>query len=129
MPDLLDRAVERLQPEQIWANPDGCLKARRGEEVRPALINMVTAVRKLRALSESSRKRLFAQSAMSTRDLRHGEPRRRENDLDPLLAGLSSQRSQGIQDHGDVDRLLQQRAVQGRQEAERGGDHGEDRQA
>ncbi|HKU97834.1 MAG TPA: 5-methyltetrahydropteroyltriglutamate--homocysteine S-methyltransferase [Vineibacter sp.] len=46
---LLDKAKQRLSPEQIWVNPDCGLKTRRWEEVRPALVNMVAAARRLRA--------------------------------------------------------------------------------
>lgn len=46
--DLLVKAKNRLQPEQIWVNPDCGLKTRGWEQVRPALINMVEAARQLR---------------------------------------------------------------------------------
>ena len=49
MADLLLKAKERLSPDQIWVNPDCGLKTRRWEEVKPALVNMVEAARKLRA--------------------------------------------------------------------------------
>jgi 5-methyltetrahydropteroyltriglutamate--homocysteine methyltransferase len=45
----LRRAGEVLAPEQLWVNPDCGLKTRRWEEVRPSLIAMVTAARRLRA--------------------------------------------------------------------------------
>ena len=48
MVDLLRKAGERLAPDQLWVNPDCGLKTRRWEEVRPALINMVEAARRLR---------------------------------------------------------------------------------
>ena len=48
MADLLLKAKERLSPDQIWVNPDCGLKTRRWEEVKPALVNMVEAARKLR---------------------------------------------------------------------------------
>lgn len=56
MVDLLERATQRLAPEQVWVNPDCGLKTRKWEEVRPALINMVAAARRLRGhLSQASK--------------------------------------------------------------------------
>ena len=49
MAALLAKAEERLAPDQIWVNPDCGLKTRKWDEVRPALVNMVEAARKLRA--------------------------------------------------------------------------------
>ena len=49
MADLLVKAKARLSPDQIWVNPDCGLKTRRWEEVKPALVNMVEAAKKLRA--------------------------------------------------------------------------------
>jgi 5-methyltetrahydropteroyltriglutamate--homocysteine methyltransferase len=40
--------LEVLPMEQVWVNPDCGLKTRRWEEVRPALINMVSAAKQLR---------------------------------------------------------------------------------
>ena len=59
MVGLLEKAVIRLAPEQVWVNPDCGLKTRRWEEVRPALVNMVAAAEKLRALfaGRAARKR------------------------------------------------------------------------
>jgi 5-methyltetrahydropteroyltriglutamate--homocysteine methyltransferase len=48
METLLQLARERLADGQIWINPDCGLKTRKWEEVRPALINMVEAARRLR---------------------------------------------------------------------------------
>jgi 5-methyltetrahydropteroyltriglutamate--homocysteine methyltransferase len=48
MAALLDKAKQRLSPDQIWVNPDCGLKTRKWEEVRPALINMVHAARRIR---------------------------------------------------------------------------------
>ncbi|MFC5069477.1 5-methyltetrahydropteroyltriglutamate--homocysteine S-methyltransferase [Flaviflagellibacter deserti] len=48
MSDLLDKARQRLSPDQIWVNPDCGLKTRKWDEVRPALENMVAAAKKLR---------------------------------------------------------------------------------
>ena len=45
---LLDKAQQRLSPDQIWVNPDCGLKTRKWDEVRPALINMVHAARRIR---------------------------------------------------------------------------------
>ena len=45
---LLRKACTRLRPEQIWVNPDCGLKTRGWEEVRPALVNLVEAARRLR---------------------------------------------------------------------------------
>ena len=49
MSNLLNKATERLAPDQIWVNPDCGLKTRKWDEVKPALVNMVEAARKLRA--------------------------------------------------------------------------------
>ena len=49
MAALLAKAEQRLAPDQIWVNPDCGLKTRKWDEVRPALVNMVEAARKLRA--------------------------------------------------------------------------------
>ncbi|SEP30256.1 5-methyltetrahydropteroyltriglutamate--homocysteine S-methyltransferase [Methylobacterium sp. UNC300MFChir4.1] len=48
MVDLLRRARERLEPDQIWVNPDCGLKTRGWAEVKPALVNMVAAAQTLR---------------------------------------------------------------------------------
>jgi 5-methyltetrahydropteroyltriglutamate--homocysteine methyltransferase len=47
---LLKKAVEVLEPGQVWVNPDCGLKTRRWEEVRPALSAMVEAARAMRTL-------------------------------------------------------------------------------
>ena len=49
MSNLLNKATERLAPDQIWVNPDCGLKTRKWDEVKPALVNMVEAAKKLRA--------------------------------------------------------------------------------
>ncbi|WP_191058986.1 5-methyltetrahydropteroyltriglutamate--homocysteine S-methyltransferase [Geminicoccus harenae] len=49
MVDLLKAAAERLPAEQLWVNPDCGLKTRKWDEVRPALVNMVAAARRIRA--------------------------------------------------------------------------------
>ncbi|MEO9336481.1 5-methyltetrahydropteroyltriglutamate--homocysteine S-methyltransferase [Mesorhizobium sp. SB112] len=46
--DLLEKATESLQPQQLWVNPDCGLKTRKWDEVKPALVNMVAAARQLR---------------------------------------------------------------------------------
>jgi 5-methyltetrahydropteroyltriglutamate--homocysteine methyltransferase len=43
MVDLLEKAIRKLDPSQIWVNPDCGLKTRTWDEVRPALTNMVKA--------------------------------------------------------------------------------------
>jgi 5-methyltetrahydropteroyltriglutamate--homocysteine methyltransferase len=48
MTKLLQKAKERLAPDQIWVNPDCGLKTRRWEEVKPALENMVAAAKQMR---------------------------------------------------------------------------------
>lgn len=54
MTDLLSLARERLQDRQLWINPDCGLKTRKWEEVRPALVNMVEAARRLRDAAGSA---------------------------------------------------------------------------
>jgi 5-methyltetrahydropteroyltriglutamate--homocysteine methyltransferase len=46
---LMKKAAERIPSERLWVNPDCGLKTRQWEEVIPALTNMVSAARKLRA--------------------------------------------------------------------------------
>lgn len=48
MENLLEKALEVLDPRQIWVNPDCGLKTRKWEEVKPSLKNMVQAARLLR---------------------------------------------------------------------------------
>jgi 5-methyltetrahydropteroyltriglutamate--homocysteine methyltransferase len=48
MSKLLGKARERLAPDQLWVNPDCGLKTRGWAEVKPALVNMVEAAKKLR---------------------------------------------------------------------------------
>jgi 5-methyltetrahydropteroyltriglutamate--homocysteine methyltransferase len=45
---LLEKALSVLRPEQLWVNPDCGLKTRRWEEVRPAMVAMVTAAAHVR---------------------------------------------------------------------------------
>ena len=49
MQDLLHRALDVLQPEQLWINPDCGLKTRGWPEVEQALKHMVASARVLRA--------------------------------------------------------------------------------
>jgi len=49
MTELLRLARRRLDDQQLWVNPDCGLKTRAWPEVRPALVNMVAAARRLRA--------------------------------------------------------------------------------
>jgi 5-methyltetrahydropteroyltriglutamate--homocysteine methyltransferase len=48
MAELLALARKRLKDWQIWVNPDCGLKTRSWEEVKPALVNLVAAARRLR---------------------------------------------------------------------------------
>ncbi len=52
---LLQKALEVLQPEQLWVNPDCGLKTRNWPEVREALHNMVTAAQRLREQLHSAK--------------------------------------------------------------------------
>ncbi len=46
---LMQRAAERIPAERLWVNPDCGLKTRSWEEVLPALTNLVSAAKTLRA--------------------------------------------------------------------------------
>jgi 5-methyltetrahydropteroyltriglutamate--homocysteine methyltransferase len=46
--ELLTLARQRLGDAQLWVNPDCGLKTRNWDEVRPALVNMVAAAKRLR---------------------------------------------------------------------------------
>jgi len=48
MENLLEKALEVLEPRQLWVNPDCGLKTRKWEEVKPSLKNMVEAAKVLR---------------------------------------------------------------------------------
>ena len=48
METLIRKALDVLDPEQLWVNPDCGLKTRRWVEVRPALENMVQAAENVR---------------------------------------------------------------------------------
>ncbi|MGE5523511.1 MAG: hypothetical protein ACM3SS_07340, partial [Rhodospirillaceae bacterium] len=52
---LMTKAAERIPAERLWVNPDCGLKTRHWEEVIPALRNMVSAAKVLRASSERAR--------------------------------------------------------------------------
>ena len=45
---LMEKAAGRIPQQRLWVNPDCGLKTRQWEEVTPAIINMVSAARKLR---------------------------------------------------------------------------------
>jgi 5-methyltetrahydropteroyltriglutamate--homocysteine methyltransferase len=47
--DLMSKAAKRIPAERLWVNPDCGLKTRSWEEVLPALRNMVSAAKRLRA--------------------------------------------------------------------------------
>jgi 5-methyltetrahydropteroyltriglutamate--homocysteine methyltransferase len=49
MIDLLGRAKSQLDASQLWVNPDCGLKTRSWEEVKSALVNLVSAAKQLRA--------------------------------------------------------------------------------
>jgi 5-methyltetrahydropteroyltriglutamate--homocysteine methyltransferase len=49
MVELMKKAATRIPPERLWINPDCGLKTRQWAEVIPALTNMVTAAKTLRA--------------------------------------------------------------------------------
>jgi|SRR5690606_3049506 5-methyltetrahydropteroyltriglutamate--homocysteine methyltransferase len=46
---LIRKAASKIPPRRLWVNPDCGLKTRSWDEVRPALENMVSAAKKLRA--------------------------------------------------------------------------------
>jgi 5-methyltetrahydropteroyltriglutamate--homocysteine methyltransferase len=47
--ELMSKAAKRIPAERLWVNPDCGLKTRTWEEVTPALRNMVSAAKRLRA--------------------------------------------------------------------------------
>ncbi|RUM63398.1 MAG: 5-methyltetrahydropteroyltriglutamate--homocysteine S-methyltransferase [Sulfurospirillum sp.] len=49
MVEQINLLLEVLPKEQLWINPDCGLKTRKWEEVKPSLINMVKAVKEVRA--------------------------------------------------------------------------------
>jgi 5-methyltetrahydropteroyltriglutamate--homocysteine methyltransferase len=49
MTALLDKAAQRLEPWQIWVNPDCGLKTRDWPETKMALEKMVAAAKAMRA--------------------------------------------------------------------------------
>jgi 5-methyltetrahydropteroyltriglutamate--homocysteine methyltransferase len=57
METLLEKALKVLSPQQLWVNPDCGLKTRGWEEVRPALVSMVAAAKKLRSKLETNNSR------------------------------------------------------------------------
>ncbi|MEM0953419.1 MAG: 5-methyltetrahydropteroyltriglutamate--homocysteine S-methyltransferase [Pseudomonadota bacterium] len=52
---LMNKAVERIPAERLWVNPDCGLKTRQWDEVVPALRNMVSAAKTLRASAAKAR--------------------------------------------------------------------------
>ena len=48
MEQLLEKALDVLDPRQLWVNPDCGLKTRKWDEVKPSLKNMVEAAKELR---------------------------------------------------------------------------------
>lgn len=48
MEQLLEKALDVLEPRQLWVNPDCGLKTRKWDEVKPSLKNMVDAAKVLR---------------------------------------------------------------------------------
>lgn len=55
MVELLEKAEDVLEPDQIWVNPDCGLKTRGWAEVKPALENMVSAAKVMRAKVAASK--------------------------------------------------------------------------
>jgi 5-methyltetrahydropteroyltriglutamate--homocysteine methyltransferase len=51
MVELMRLAAQHVPPRQLWVNPDCGLKTRKWDEVRPALVAMVEAARRLRELT------------------------------------------------------------------------------
>jgi 5-methyltetrahydropteroyltriglutamate--homocysteine methyltransferase len=47
--ELMTKAAQKIPAERLWVNPDCGLKTRSWEEVLPALTNMVSAAKRLRA--------------------------------------------------------------------------------
>ncbi|MCW4353343.1 5-methyltetrahydropteroyltriglutamate--homocysteine S-methyltransferase [Hoyosella sp. YIM 151337] len=46
--ELLTKALQAVEPERLWANPDGGLKTRHGWQLEPSLRNLVAAARRIR---------------------------------------------------------------------------------
>lgn len=66
---LMQEAARRIPSRRLWINPDCGLKTRRWEEVLPALRNMVSAARVLRASEDSGAVESRAE------DIGHASPR------------------------------------------------------
>ena len=47
--ELMTKAAKKVPPQRLWVNPDCGLKTRNWDEVMPALRNMVSAAKRLRA--------------------------------------------------------------------------------
>lgn len=54
MEKLLDKALQVLEPQQVWVNPDCGLKTRGWEETKAALENMVVATKEIRGKLNAS---------------------------------------------------------------------------
>ncbi|HEX6764881.1 MAG TPA: hypothetical protein VF103_05370, partial [Polyangiaceae bacterium] len=52
---LMSKAAERIPASRLWVNPDCGLKTRTWDEVLPALRNMVSAAKVLRAQKAASK--------------------------------------------------------------------------
>ncbi|WP_278313630.1 5-methyltetrahydropteroyltriglutamate--homocysteine S-methyltransferase [Lolliginicoccus levis] len=52
--ELLTRAVRAIEPERLWANPDGGLKTRHHWQLEPSLRNLVAAARRIRRRAASA---------------------------------------------------------------------------
>lgn len=50
--ELLTKAVQAVEPERLWANPDGGLKTRHWWQLEPSLRNLVAAARRIRRRAE-----------------------------------------------------------------------------
>lgn len=46
--ELLTKAVQAIEPDRLWANPDGGLKTRYYRQLEPSLRNLVAAARRIR---------------------------------------------------------------------------------
>ena len=66
MVQLMQKAAERIPAERLWVNPDCGLKTRQWSEVIPALSNMVSAAKKLRAISSDISAKKSAKLAEAT---------------------------------------------------------------
>ncbi len=56
--ELMEKATQRIPAQRLWVNPDCGLKTRHWHEVKPALINMVAASKKLSGGTISNKNQL-----------------------------------------------------------------------